>query len=274
MENTDNAKTILDAGAAMAAVHFPERCVPFAVVPEGYVAETLEHILDAPARKRGKVTLLDADSYVLYTKEHGSMATCRHYADVNYELSLCTVVGIINDHGAAEDEPRWRDHTATFSPKLGIEWKRWTASNTIAMPQSKFAAFIEDNIGDINGTPNGAEMLGMALDFEATSDKRFKRRIDLQAGGVQLEYVDKADETTSRKLKMFERFNIAIPVFQGSSAAYPVECRLKFRQANDALSFWYELVRPDRVFRQAVTDEIGAIKEKTGFMLLYGNPGL
>lgn len=274
MENIDNAQTILNAGAAIVDVKFHEGQSPFAIVPDGYQVKDMEHVLDAPTRKRAKVTLLDADSYIAYTKEHGSMATCRHYAEVDYEKSLCTVVGIINDHGSKEDEPHWRDHTATFSPKLSIEWKRWTESNGVskAMAQSKFAAFIEDNIGDINGTPSGTEMLGMALNFEQTSEKRFKRRIDLGTGGVQLEYVDKADDATSAKIKMFERFNIAIPVFQGSNVAYPVECRLKFRQNNDTLNFWYELIRPDRVFRQAVTDEIGAIKEKTGFMLLYGTP--
>lgn len=275
--NTDNIKTILDAGAAIADIKFMPGAMPFAVVPSGYEIKEIERILDDPARKRAAVTLLDAASYILYTKEHGSSpATCRHYANVDYEASHCTIVGIINDHGAGEQEPHWRDHTATFAPKLSIEWQRWTKNDgaSKAMPQAKFAAFIEDNIGDINGTPNGTDMLGMALNFEQTSEKRFKRRIDLGTGGVQLEYVDKADDATSAKIKMFERFNIAIPVFQGSNVAYQVECRLKFRQNADALNFWYELIRPDRVFRQAVTDEIGAIKEQTGFMLLYGTPGL
>ena len=66
----------------------------------------------------------------------------------------------------------------------------------------------------------------------------------------------------------------SIPVFQGSTAAYPIEARLKYRQQSDKLVFWFELIRPDRVFKQAVTDEIEKIHEATGFMLLYGNAGL
>ena len=65
-----------------------------------------------------------------------------------------------------------------------------------------------------------------------------------------------------------------IPVFQGSTAAYPIEARLKYRQQSDKLVFWFELIRPDRVFKQAVTDDIERIHEATGFMLLYGNAGL
>lgn len=67
---------------------------------------------------------------------------------------------------------------------------------------------------------------------------------------------------------------MGLPVFEGSKSAYPVEARLKFRQANDKLTFWFELVRADRVFRRAVVDELFSIKEKTGFKLLTGTPGL
>lgn len=269
-----DADTILCAGAALAEVRVAgPGAIPFIVVPQGYNAKLLEHTLDKPLRKIGTVVMLDAVSYCDYIKHHGREAATTHYADVDYESGVFKMVGVINDHvRGADSDADWRDHVAEFSPKLAIEWGRWMKNNRATMAQSKFAEFIEDNIGDINGSPNGADMLGMALNFEQTSEKRFKRRIDLGTGGVQLEYVDKADDATSAKIKMFERFNIAVPVFQGSGVAYAIECRLKYRQNGDALNFWYELIRPDRVFRQAVTDEIAVIKEKTGFPLLYGKP--
>ena len=74
------------------------------------------------------------------------------------------------------------------------------------------------------------------------------------------------------RMRMFERFAIGIPVFQGSASAYPVEARLKFCQVSDSLQFWYELIRPDRIFRLAVDDDLKTIKEATGFPLLYGTP--
>jgi uncharacterized protein YfdQ (DUF2303 family) len=175
------------------------------------------------------------------------------------------------------DDAQWRDHTATFQPTIAHEWKTWIAKNKVPLDQSHFAAFLEENMSDIasvGNMPTAADMLKMALEFEANSDKRFKKRIDLQSGGTALEYVDKADENTSAKLKFFERFTIGIPVFQGSASAYPIEARLKFRQQSDQLTFWYELIRTDRVFKQAVTEEVETIKDKTGFALLYGCAGL
>lgn len=288
LEAQNFASAILSAGMTIAMPRSPisevvgntinpNDGIPYVVIPDGHKIEDLERLLPIPTRHRGKITMLDAESFIAYAKDQGSLKSCKLYADVDYEASKCTIVAVLNDHG--QDDPAWRDHTATFTPKLSLEWKRWTENNgaSKSMPQSKFAAFIEDNLGDIatvSDMPTGSQMLEMALAFEATSEKRFKRRIDLQAGGVQLEYIDKADESTSAKFQMFERFTLGIPVFQGSANAYPMEARLKFRQAADTLSFWFELIRPDRVFRQAVTDEIGQIKEKTGFMLLYGNPGL
>lgn len=275
--DTNNAQIILDAGAALVDPVRDHGGIPYVALPEGYTVNDLESLLPTPSRKRAKVVMLDSGSFIDYAKKHGSLDNCTLYADVDYDTSKCNIVAVINDHGSDVGEARWRDHTATFAPKLSFEWKRWVALNGQAQDQAKFAAFIEDNMGDIAsvaGMPTATEMLQMALAFEAHSDKRFKKRIDLQSGGTQLEYVDQADENTSAKMRLFERFTIGIPVFQGSSAAYPIEARLKFRQNSDKLVFWFELIRPDRVFRQSVTDEIVKIHESTGFMLLYGNAGL
>lgn len=270
---------LLGAGAALAKPFVEYTKIPYAVVPEGYMLHELEHLQETPVRKRAKVTMLDSGSFIKYVKAHGSLDTCNLYANVDYPGSKCTIVAIIDDHGSDKDKPQWRDHTATFKPELSFEWLRWQAMNKKVSEQADFAAFIEDSMGDIagiDGMPSGVDMLKMALEFEATSEKRFKKRIDLQSGGTQLEYVDKADENTSTKLRLFERFTIAVPVFQGSNVAYPIEARLKFRQKSgtDLLAFWFELVRPDRVFKVAVTEEITAIQEQTGFPLYYGHAGL
>lgn len=275
--DTNNAQVILDAGASLVDPVRDHGGIPYVALPDGYSVNDLENLLPQPSRKRAKVVMLDSPSFIAYAKKHGSLDNCTLYADVDYDSSKCSIVAVVNDHGSDVDQAQWRDHTATFQPKLSHEWKCWTQLNKQAQDQAKFAAFIEDNMGDIasiDGMPTATDMLQMALAFEANSDKRFKKRIDLQSGGAALEYVDQQDESTSAKMRFFERFTIGIPVFQGSTAAYPIEARLKYRQQSDKLVFWFELIRPDRVFKQAVTDEIEKIHEATGFMLLYGNAGL
>lgn len=275
---TEN-EVLLNAGASQATPVVSHGGIPFIAIPGNYHIEDLESLLPNPTRKRAKVELLDSESFVKYAKAQGSLDTCNLYAQVVYDLSLCSIVAVINDHGSDKSNAQWRDHTATFSPKLSVEWNRWLLNNKQSMEQANFAAFIEDNMGDISGAegmPSGADMLKMALEFEATSEKRFKKKIDLQTGGTHLEYVDRADETTSTKLRLFERFTIALPVFQNSNLAYPLEARLKFRQkpGTDLLVFWYELIRPDIVFKQCVQEAINEIQTQTGFPLFYGNAGI
>lgn len=275
MSENMNAQTILDAGAALTGPRAVpgENGVPFVVVPPGYQVSDVEKMLAAPTRKRGAVTMLDASSFIEYVNKHGCQDETVVYADVDYEAGKYGLLAVINDHG--ETDPTWRDHRASLSPILSLEWKRWKGLDGKQMAQADFAAFLEDNMGDIAtvaGMPTGKDMLEMALAFEANSDKRFKKKIDLQGGGQHLEYVDQADEATSTKMRFFERFTIGIPVFQGSTDGYPIEARLKFRMANGGLSFWYELVRPDRVFKTAVATEIDKIKSATGFMVLFGRP--
>jgi len=62
--------------------------------------------------------------------------------------------------------------------------------------------------------------------------------------------------------------------FYGSGSAYPIEARLKYRVKDGSVVFWYELIRPDRVFKTAVEEELAKIKEATKMPVILGNPGL
>jgi uncharacterized protein YfdQ (DUF2303 family) len=142
------------------------------------------------------------------------------------------------------------------------------------MSQIDFANWIEDNIGDITtveGMPTGAQMLEMALNFEAASEKRFKSGARLQSGGISLEYVDTDDDATRSKMAMFERFSLGLRVLQGGEA-YEMSARLKYRIRDGGLSIWFELIRPDKVLEAATKDIVEKIKNESGFTLLLGSP--
>ena len=275
METSKNiAETMLDAGCRIADVQLIcDDARPYVVVPEGHTVADLEHLLPAPTRKTAKVIVSDSASFILYAKKHGSLDECLIYAAIDSEKSYCKLVAVIDDNGA--DKPQWREHRCTFAPKLSVEWARWTAANRKGMSQADFGTFLEDNLPDIAtvpGMPSGADILQMALAFDATSNKRFRSKTNLQSGGYSIEFVDEENNDTRQSMKVFERFTIGIPVFDGSTSAYPIEARLKYRESGGKLNFWYELIRQDRVFKTAVADELTAIKEATGFPILYGQP--
>ncbi len=271
MEN--NIKTSIETAQAVSLPTSAHGGIPYVIIPEGYKREDLESLLPSPARKRDNVITTDSDSFIYYTKKHGSLDDCTVYAEINSETNRFNLVAVINDHGA--DVAQWRDHRCTFNPKLSVEWARWIGKNKQTMSQSDFATWLEDNLPDIAnvpGMPTGAEILSMSLGFEANSDKRLRSKINLQNGSVRFEFVEDETKETRVSMEVFERFTIGVPVFDGSSNAYPLEARLKYREKDGKVTFWFELIRQDRVFKTAVMDELNRIKEATGFPVVSGKP--
>lgn len=272
-ENTIN--TLTDIGAALAIPKTVGEGTPFVVVPDGYKVSGIENMLEIPLRKRGSIVTTNSAGFIDYLQKHSVADASTIYADIDSEKSHCKLLAMIDDHGKIN--PAWREHTCTFAPKLSVEWSRWLGSNKKNMSQSDFATWLEDNLPDIAsvpGFPSGTEILQMALGFEANSDKKFRSKINQQSGGVQFEYIEDETKETRTKMLVFERFTIGVPVFDGSANAYPVEARLKYREKAGDLSFWYELIREDRVFKSAVADELATIKEGTGLQVISGTPGI
>lgn len=246
----------------------------FIAVPEGWKLEDTEKNELAPRRKRATVALHDADSFIGYTKRHGSLTDTTVWCDANYLSGKVAFVAILNDHGEQEGEQQWRDHLAKFSPAFSEEWMRWNGKNKQAFNQADFAAFIEENLKDIasvEGRPTGAQMLEMALSFEANQDMRFKSAIRLQNGGVQMSFVQDDDSQTLAKMQMFDRFSLGAPVFWNGDA-YQIDARLRYRVREGKLTFWFELIRQDKVLEAATKTMIEKIKSETGKPLFFGNP--
>lgn len=231
-------------------------------------------LLAVPRRKVAKVKLFDSDSFVEYVKRHGSMTDSTVWCVADYLAGKVNFLAIINDHGEDEMAPDWRDHRATFTPVFSEEWNRWTKQNKEPFSQAAFASFIEDNLKDIasvEGQPTGAQMLEMALTFEANQDMRFKSAIRLQNGGVQMSFVQDDDAQTLQKMQVFDRFSVGFPVFWNGDA-YRIDARLRYRVRDGKLAFWYELIRQDKVLESATQTLIAQIREKTGTPFFFGDP--
>ena len=251
-----------------------EAGVPYLVMPTGAFVESLEHLLPRPARKQGLVTVARPESFVEYLAWHAAEGCSTIYACIDSEASLLRAVCVLNDHSA--DAQNWRDHRCVFEPRLSVEWKRWTGQDRKQMTQGDFAAWLQENRGDVatlEGMPDGAQILEMALKFESTSEKRLKSHVSLYSGCRSFEFVDREDDGTRTLMKVFERFTIGIPVFYGSADAYPIEARLRYRNNCGTLSFWYELIRQDKVFKQAAEEIVEGLAEKSGITLIHGDPG-
>jgi uncharacterized protein YfdQ (DUF2303 family) len=147
---------------------------------------------------------------------------------------------------------------------MSAEWKVWTGQNEKPLSQLEFASFLERNSDDINTGegdvkfPSSLDMLKMATEFEANSDKSIKSVVRLQSGGYRIDCVDDEDSATRSQMQVFERFMIGIPVFY-AGAGYRIQARLKYRNSGGKLAFWYELIRPDTMHEHAARELIQSI---------------
>lgn len=273
---TDNlAETLAREMKAPQPINTPIADITRVALPPGW--KLSEHDDEAhamtPRRKRAKVRLHDAESFIGYAKRHGSLDYSTVWCEADYAAGKVGFTAIINDHGEEED-PHWRDHTARYAPVYSQEWRSWIGKNKQAFSQAEFAMFIEDSLKDVasaEGLPTGAQMLEMALSFEANQDMRFKSAVRLQNGGVQMSFVQDDDSQTLARMQLFDRFAIGIPVFWNGDA-YRIDARLRYRVRDGKLTFWYELVRQDKVLESATMTLIEQIRTQTGSPFFFGEP--
>jgi uncharacterized protein YfdQ (DUF2303 family) len=268
---TVNADSIIDA----AARHLPTTTLLHTTeingdytelifsVPKDHRIERadLEKLAPSPRRIRANASAHDLASFVHYVRRFAN-ETSLVWVNLNPETNALALRAQLDDN--SRFGPSWREHSVTFSPSLSVEWRRWNNADAKAMAQVEFATFIEDNLVDITskeGLPSGADMLKMALEFEARQDQRLKSHARLMNGGIQLEYISDDDAATVTRMQLFDRFQIGIPVFWGGDR-WSLDARLRYRAREGKVSFWFELIRPDRVHEAAARALIQQLRDQ------------
>lgn len=244
-------------------------------VPKGHELKKLDNelLLDHPRRTQAMASLSTPESFIAYVQRHAqarSVVWCQ-FNPQTYSLSFQAV---IDEHDAAK--AGWRAHTAKYTPEMSAEWKVWTGNNGAERikEQLAFAEFLERHELDIatqDGYPTHLQMLQMATDFEANSEKTFKSVARLQGGGMRLSYVNDDDARTLEEMRIFEKFQIGIPIFWAGTG-YRIDARLKYRHGSGKVKFYYELIRADRVHEAAAKELIEVIRAGIGHTpLLMGS---
>lgn len=243
-------------------------------VPKGTelkeVRVDLEAFLPNPRKTKATAAFSDLTAFLAYVKRHandGTVTWC-NFNPQSFELGFTAV---IDEH--VKGQAGWRSHRAVFVPDFSAEWKAWKGKDRASFPQTPFAEWIQEHDDDIataNGLPTALQMLEMATNFVMNEERVLKSAVRLQSGGARLTYIADADAGTTEEMRIFERFALGIPVFHGGPA-WSIGARLKYRNTGGKVSFFYELVRPDRVHQGASQELIALVNEGLGTVpLLMG----
>lgn len=274
MDNlTDQAiQKIADmARSGMGPQMAPGANVPFVLVPLGYKAEVMPELIwndhaPKPERIKGNVTVLDPGSFTQYYTLFND-PNSRVFAD---ETTL-KVLAVLDYHGAGEGSPRWGQHRLTLGLRQSEEWKIWAGHSNKQMTQQSFAEFLEQNSLDVT-KPTPADMMEIASDLQATTEVEFGSGLRQQDGQVRFKYTEAVRATVGGgQVSVPERFTIQIPAFVGGERV-PMDALLRFRVKEGKLTFWYTLVRPEEVIRNAFIEARNAIAKDLGITIINGVP--
>ncbi len=249
--------TVLDEEKGVAGI--------YTVVPNGYHVEDLEKFLPKPLRVRQNVALEDTVSFISYLREFANTVVTRVFFATGSEQ----FTAIIDYHQTAQDAD-WCDHVATYTPQRSPEFKTWMGKNRTAMTQVDFARFLEDNMPDVV-QPASSDLLNIALSFEAKKSAEFSSGVRLANGQIQLQYTEQIRGSASNgTIEVPEKFVLGIPIHV-NGPAYRIEAKLRWRLQEGKVTFWYELVRPEKSVEHAVNEIRALITRETAIQILTGS---
>ena len=236
----------------------------YAVVPKGYTLESLAEYLPRPLRIEQNLHLHDTDSFIGYLNEYAKEGISLIFFNGEAE----EFVAILDYHEKPES-PNWCDHVATFKVRRSVEFETWMNANRKQMAQVDFARFLEENLPDI-AEPNSAELLQVALTFEAKKSVEFSSGVRLANGQIQFQY-DEVVRGTAQKgtIEVPEKFVLGIPIHV-NGPAYRIEVRLRWRLQEGKVAFWYEIVRPHRYIEDALREIRQRIEQETSIGVFAG----
>jgi len=257
--------------AANAPLHLEEHD---ALVFPDKTIKNLEFLAPTPTRKRARVMLHEAASfigYVLRFREAGRTLIFGNASEVGGSFNA-----IIDYHGStdgAPDGPAWGEHVATLTLATTPEWQRWLGNNNKLLSQEQFAEFIEDNQLDII-RPNAGDVLDMAQLLIGKRAATFKSGKSLRTGALQIEYSETIEATnarTSDAMQIPEFLTLQLCPFVGS-AGVEITARLRFRISDSGkLAFQYILNRPFKIIEDAFNATRAEISGQTGLDVYLGS---
>ena len=224
MDKPDLRQTEARAVADIAA----ERGQPFKVggreyviVPRGCDVKDLTPYPDLPPRARENITVVERASFEKYLKRFFEKSTVI-FADI--DANAIKAVIDYHDHNMAENPSAAAgDHLVTLQLRHSEEFERWDEMAGEMHRQEEFALFLEENHMDVLH-PDGADLLELARDLEASIGGEFKSSVRLDNGDRVLQYSQ--ETTTNGRIPVPKEIVLNIPVYQGEEE---IQLKAKFR---------------------------------------------
>lgn len=304
-----NAAPKAEAEAIIAAVSRLSEAYPHTladgevlVLPEGKQIHSLRRFIDenrlTPERRRGTCVVQELASFIDQANRFKDADSVLFADRTPAKPSL---LAVLDYHRAGSEEKigekaRFGQHRIAYPFPLSEEWKAWAAGNGQKMSQGDFAALLEDRVTDVLPPPladdltdgrfagllefarlvhgswaGPAQLVELSRGLSIRQAAKVKDVRNLASGEVQVQYETEHQDAAGQPLRVPQLFLLGIPVFE-AGPAYRVAARLRYRLTGGAVSWFYELWRPDLSLRHAFDLACEEARVGTGLPLVFGAP--
>lgn len=257
------------------------------------VKQLVEEYRLRPEWRTGTAKVQTLVSFIALTKRHMDADTA---VFANSDWRKPSLTAVIDYHRQAEEsngeaeathEPRWLKHKLLYEFPLSEPWQKWVESDGKLMDQADFAVFIEDHIAELSAPKDTeqdeyehlfrtkiadpAEVVTLSRGLAVSVDSKVARAVTLQSGEGEIVFEEVHRDGGGSKLTIPGLFMLSLPVFfRGAHVRIPV--RLRYRVANGAVRWGYQIWRPDTFVTDAVLRDLDAVRVETGLPAYEGTP--
>ncbi|API58883.1 hypothetical protein BSL82_05800 [Tardibacter chloracetimidivorans] len=245
---------------------------------------------EKPLRRSGTAVLTALESFVGHVNRFKDEDSIIFASDDRAAPSLTAVIDYHRQ--GHEGDPRFGKHRAHFAFPLSDEWQAWQEADKAPMSMIEFAAFLEDRVIDVlqlipgedelnreqqmfvdatgGAVATPSQLIAMSLSLKVNEKATVNEVRNLSTGEGEVQFTSTHDTAIAGdRVRVPTVFIIGIPVFR-NGAFYRVLARLRYRQMQGQLKFWYELWRTDRVFDHAFKEACEQVRVETELPLLLG----
>ncbi len=255
-----------------------------------WTASSVKKLMDEyrwePERRKGTANLTEVESFIAHVNRFKDEDSAIFVAKARPRPSL---LAVLDYHRAtSEGSPRFGEHKAYYPFPISDAWEAWGAKDGEEFGQSEFAQFIEDNLADV-AVPEVARESARAQTFMGTFKSTFagpekllalsrgltvhvgekvEQAVNPSTGEVSLRF---ESQHNTNQVQMPTAFILTIPVFK-EGTVYIVVARFRYRVRAGAVTFWYNLHKPEEIFDDAIRGVVETVKAATELPIFAGSP--
>lgn len=247
----------------------------------------LEHVDltdDLPARKTGKVEVIDVASFLTYWGKHHDNGS-----EIYANLDADQIVAILDAHETSS--ARYQQHRLVLQLSETPQWVTWMSLHDKMVKQDAFAEFIDKNYGDVAPStetihlPGGvsfpnvsaSDLRELAQHLTAHVDAKIDRGQRIDNGATTLKYEEDVTVKGGSKgeFPVPAAFLLNIRPYDDCPDDTRVIARVRTRIGRSDGTLWigYDLFEVEKVQRRAFDDVVAKISAATNSGVMLGLPG-